>query len=206
MAAGGKAYGSRFSNDRLCASTAHAWGSGTGDTNCGSLLLNLVANRSTCGWCHREHIALNTSGWRDHSVWMVWPSLDSLSAITFSRPGIWRALRVTCFLVHQDRILHNRAHREPDFIPPSLLIQATTVVLSVATRTMLFEQRSWNSFKARKSYQGLCMLETSLVALTNQSSRYWWVLIPLWKAISLTSLATTVNCAVDRPKGRALNW
>ena len=52
----------RFSHDRLSASTAHAWGSGTGDTNCGSLLLNLVANRSTCGWCHQEHIALNTSG------------------------------------------------------------------------------------------------------------------------------------------------
>ena len=87
-----KAYGSRFSHDRLSASTAHAWESGTGDTNCGSLLLNLVANTSICGWCYREHIALNTSGWRDHSVWMVWPSLDSLSAITFSRPGMWRAL------------------------------------------------------------------------------------------------------------------
>ena len=46
------------------------------------------------------------------------------------------------------------------------------------------------------------------VSLTNQSSRYWWILIPLCKAISLTSLATTVNSmgAVDRPKGRALNW
>ena len=118
MAAGGKAYGSRLSQERLSASTAHAWGSGTGDTNCGSLLLNLVANRSTWGWCHREHIAWNTFGWSDHSVWMVWPSLDSLSAITFSRPGMWRALRFTCCLVHQDMILHSRAHREPDFIPP----------------------------------------------------------------------------------------
>ena len=97
-------------------------GSGTGDTNCGSLLLNLVANKSTWGWCHREHIAWNTSGWRDHSVWMVWPSLDSLSAITFSRPGMWSALRVTCFLVHQDRILQSRAHRKPDFIPPCLFV------------------------------------------------------------------------------------
>ena len=34
-------------------------------------------------------------------TWMVWPSLDSLSATTFSRPGMCRALRVTCFLVHQ---------------------------------------------------------------------------------------------------------
>ena len=152
MNIGGKAYGSRFSHDRLSASTAHAWESGTSDTNCGSLLLNLVANRSTCGWCHREYIALNTSGWSDHSVWMVWPSLDSLSAITFSRPGMWCALRITCFLVHQDRILHSRAHREPDFIPPpSLLIQATTVVLSVAINTVLLQQKFWNSFRARKT-------------------------------------------------------
>ena len=40
------------------------------------------------------------------------------------------------------------------------------------------------------------------VALTNQSSRYWWILIHLCKTISLTSLATTVNSigAVDRPR------
>ena len=62
MAAGGKVYGSRSSQERLSASTAHACRSETGDTNCGSLLFNLVANRSTWGWCYREHIAWNTSG------------------------------------------------------------------------------------------------------------------------------------------------
>ena len=46
MAAGGKAYASRSSHGRLSASTAEARGSGTGETNKGSLLLNLVANRS----------------------------------------------------------------------------------------------------------------------------------------------------------------
>ena len=45
MAAGGKVYGSRASQGRLSASTAHAWGSGTGEKNCGSLLLNLVAKK-----------------------------------------------------------------------------------------------------------------------------------------------------------------
>ena len=46
------------------------------------------------------------------------------------------------------------------------------------------------------------------LALSNQSSSYWWILIPLCKAICLISLATTVNCmgAVDRPNGSALNW
>ena len=45
------------------------------------------------------------------------------------------------------------------------------------------------------------------VALTNQSSRYWWILIALCMAIGFTSFATTVNSkgAVDKPNGSALN-
>ena len=68
MATGGKAHGSSSSHGRLRASTAQAKGSGTGETNWFSLLLNLVANRSTCGVCHLSHIAWNTSGRREHSV------------------------------------------------------------------------------------------------------------------------------------------
>ena len=56
-----------------------------------------------------------------------------------------------CFLVHQVKILHSRAQSGPDPMPPSLFMYDTTVVLSVATSTILFEQRSWNSFKARKT-------------------------------------------------------
>ena len=82
---------------------------------------------------------------------MVWPSLDSLSATTFKWPGMCRALRVTGFLVHQVKFLHSRAHNKPNFIPPSLFMYDTIVVLSVATSTILSEQRSWNSFKARKT-------------------------------------------------------
>ena len=82
---------------------------------------------------------------------MVWPSLDSLSATTFSQPGMCRAFRVTCLLVHQARILHSRAQSGPDLMPPSLFMYDTTVVLSVATSTTWFEQRSWNSFKAIKT-------------------------------------------------------
>ena len=116
MGTSGKAYGSRSSQGRLSVTTPQARGSGTSEANCGSLLLNLVANRSTKSWCHKEHIASKTSGWRDHSVWMVRPSLDSLSAITFSWRGMCRALS------HHVRILNRRAHREPDFIPLSLFI------------------------------------------------------------------------------------
>ena len=92
MADGGKAYASRSYHGRLNASTAVARGSGTGDTNRGNLLLNLVANKSILGRCHPLHIEWKTSGRRNHSVWMVWPSLDSLSATTFSWPGTCRAL------------------------------------------------------------------------------------------------------------------
>ena len=88
MADGGKVYASRSYHGRLSASTAVAGGSGTGDTNRGNLLLNLMAIKSIWGWCHLLHIEWKTSGRRNHSVWMVWPSLDSLSATMFSRPGM----------------------------------------------------------------------------------------------------------------------
>ena len=116
MAAGGKAYASRSSHGRLSASTVVARGSSTGDTNRGNLLLNLVAKRSIFGRCHLLHIVWKTSGRRDHSVWMVRPNLDSLSATTFSWPGMCRALRVTSFLVHQVKILHSRAQSGPDLM------------------------------------------------------------------------------------------
>ena len=118
MAAGGKAYASRSSHGRLSASTVVA--SGTHRDN----LLNLMASKSIWGRCH---------------LWMVRPSLDSLSATTFSWPGMCLALSVTCFLVHQVKILHRRAQSEPDLITPFLFMYDTTVVLSVATRTSLSE-------------------------------------------------------------------
>ena len=91
MADGGKVYASRSYHGRLSASTAVARRSSTGDTNRGNLLLNLMANKSILGRCHLLHIEWKTYGRRNHSVWMVWPSLDSLSATTFSQPGKCRA-------------------------------------------------------------------------------------------------------------------
>ena len=61
--------------------------------------------------------------------------LDKLSAMTFSLPGMCRAWRVTSFLENQVRIRHRRAHRRP----------------AVAMSTVLFKQRSWNSFRARET-------------------------------------------------------
>ena len=90
-------------------------------------------------------------GRRDHSVWMAWPSLDSLTAIIFSQLVMYQTLRVTCFLEHQVRILHRRAHRGTDFIPLTCLYRQSLWCLSVAMSTMLFTQKSCNSFSARKS-------------------------------------------------------
>ena len=91
MANGGKVYAFRSYHGRLSASTAVARGSGTGDTNRGNLLLNLVANKSILGRCHLLHRVEDL--WKEKTtVWMVWPSLDSLSATTFGRPGMCRAL------------------------------------------------------------------------------------------------------------------
>ena len=131
-------YAFRSYHGRLSASTAVARGSSTGDTNRGNLLLNLVVNKSILGRCHLLHRVEDL--WQEKPLcWMVWPSLDSLSATTFSRPGMCRAL-VTCFLVHQVKILHSRAQSGPNLMPPSLFIYDTNVVLSVATSTILLEQ------------------------------------------------------------------
>ena len=89
MADGGKVYAFRSYPGRLSASTAVARRSGTSDTSRGNLWLNLVANKSILGRCHLLHIDL----WKEKpSVWMVWPSLGSLSATTFSQPGMCQAL------------------------------------------------------------------------------------------------------------------
>ena len=42
---------------------------------------------------------------------LVWPTLNTLSAITLSWPGMCMALRITRFLEHQVMILHSRAHK-----------------------------------------------------------------------------------------------
>ena len=52
--------------------TAKASLSGTGDTNRGSFLLNLIENSSIWGMCHLWQSWLKIPWWRDHSVWITW--------------------------------------------------------------------------------------------------------------------------------------
>ena len=103
MADGAKVHAFRSYHGRLSAFTAVARRSGTGDTNRGNLLLNLMANKPILGRCHLLHMEWNTSGRRNHSVWMVWPTLGSLSATTFSQPGMCRVLESLVSLYTRSR-------------------------------------------------------------------------------------------------------
>ena len=92
MVDGGKVYAFRSYHGRLSGSTAVARGSGTGDTNRGNLFLrtswqiSLFWAGATCCIEWKNPLEGETT------VWMVWPSLDSLSATTFGRPGMCCAL------------------------------------------------------------------------------------------------------------------
>ena len=83
---GGNAYANIPSQDRDIASTAQAKGSWNGDTKVGSWLFSLVANRSMCGTSQKRKIWDRVPQWRVHSVWMIYPFLESESVSTFSLP------------------------------------------------------------------------------------------------------------------------
>ena len=61
------------------------------------------------------------------------------------------AMRVTLFLEHHVTIRHSKAHSGLNLMPSSLFMLATAVVLYVAMSTILFEQRSWNSFLGQEN-------------------------------------------------------
>ena len=111
------------------ASIASARGSGTGDMNWGRCVLWTVANMFTTGVPHSLNIRIMTSGWRLHSVMMGWFGRDNRSAFTFKQPGmclfwVWS---------HRNRSTTSR-NRRWEWVPPCLLMWATTVVLSVAIK------------------------------------------------------------------------
>ena len=70
-----------------------AVGSGTGDPNLGSLVLNLVANTTTVIPGKRWRSCRKTSWFSSHSVGRE-RERDKPSARTFSRPGMWLTWRV----------------------------------------------------------------------------------------------------------------
>ena len=64
-------------------------GSGYGDANLMSRLLANVANKSTCGSPHWANTGRRRSMAIVHSVFSVWPTLDSESAWMLWTPGRW---------------------------------------------------------------------------------------------------------------------
>ena len=85
MADGGKVYAFRSYHGRLSASTAVARGSGTGDTNRGNLLLNLVANKSILGRCHLLHRVENL--WKEKPLF-GWSGLAWIACLLPHSAGL----------------------------------------------------------------------------------------------------------------------
>ena len=116
------------------ASVLRALLSGVGDAKVAQFVLNFVAKRSRLGCPHCWNMRLIMSWWSDHSVGSIWPALDRSSSITFILPGM--------YLAQMDRLCDTASknkdsvsfQRDQDRVPPTLLINATTVVLSEATR------------------------------------------------------------------------
>ena len=74
---------------KLKAFTAMQYGPGIQETYLSICLLRLVANRSTCGWnWNLSHRILN-SLWDSIHFVLSLKTLDILSAIVFSTPGMW---------------------------------------------------------------------------------------------------------------------
>ena len=152
MADGGKVYASRSYHGRLSASTAVARGSGTGDTNRGNLLLNLMAIKiklklfwagATCCILSRRPLEGETTlfGWSG-LAWIacLLPRSASLECV---------GLSVTCFLVHQVKSPYSGAQVGPT----SCLLPCLCMTLLCCCRLLqvLSCLNSWNSFKARKT-------------------------------------------------------
>ena len=112
MVDGGKVYASRSYHGRLSASTAVARGSGTGDTNRGNLLLNLMANKSV--WAGATCCRLSGRPLEGETTLFGWSGLAWIACPLPHSTGLeCVGLRVTCFLVHKVKILHSRAQVGP---------------------------------------------------------------------------------------------
>ena len=97
MADGGKVYASRSYHGRLNASTAVARGSGTGDTNRGNFLLNLMANKSI--WAGATCCRLSRRPLEGETTLFGWSGLAWIACPLPRSAGLeCVGLRVTCFL------------------------------------------------------------------------------------------------------------
>ena len=97
-------------------------GSGTGDTNSGSLWFHLVANRSNNGIPHSRVRARKTDGCRDHSVPDIWERRNKMSARTFNLPGLCRARSTIRLAWHMRSSFLVRLHSSIDLVQPCLLM------------------------------------------------------------------------------------
>ena len=108
MVDGGKVYASRSYHGRLSASNAVARGSGTGDTNRGnSWQISLF-------WAGATYCILSGRPLEGETTLFGWSGLAWIACPLPRSAGLECVrLRVTCFLVHQVKILHSRAQVGP---------------------------------------------------------------------------------------------
>ena len=124
-----------LSQGTYMASVNSALGSGYGDANLMMPLLVNVANRSTCGSPHLADTGRRRSMAIVHSVFSVWPTLDSESAWTLSTPGRWTETSFIALRSHHFSRRIVSLMRAKDWVPPSFLMYATVTALSHIKRT-----------------------------------------------------------------------
>ena len=113
-----------YVGSRLCGNDNVSW-SGAEDTIRATLLMNLVVNRSTWGfatWNRSPDLLKDT--WTERPL-----CLDGLTHerefVCYDIQSPWDMSGLICLntdlvVLHQVRILHSRAHRGPDLMPPCL--------------------------------------------------------------------------------------
>ena len=128
---GGNAYILWVFQLKLKAFTAMQYGSGIEETYLSICLLRWVENISTCGlnW-NLSHKILNNLWESIHSVLSL-KTLDILSAIVFSTPGVWlEEIQKSLFCANSD-VRFAIPLQRTECMPPILLMYANAVLLSV---------------------------------------------------------------------------
>ena len=148
------------------ASVNSALGSGYGDANLMRRLLAKVTYRSTCGSPHLANTGRGCSMAIIHSVFSVWPTLDSESAWMLLTPGRWTG---TSFIAKWSHHFSRRivtCMRVKDRVPHSVLMYATVTALSHIKRTT--RDLRWS--QGRKA---LTVLMTTCISRTFMCDNLW---------------------------------
>ena len=157
------------------ASVKTALRSGYGDANLMRRLLANVVNRLTWTSPHLANTGRRRSMTIVHSVFSVWPTLDSESAWTLCTPDRWTE---TSFITLRSHHFSRRivsCMRVKDWVPPSFLMYATVTALSH------IKQTTWH---LRWERNAVTALETAFISRMLMCHDLW---VPV-SSVTLTGL------------------